>query len=560
MEALFTDEGKRLDGIPWNDYPRPQMRRADWLCLNGSWVFSVGELRAEIEVPFCPESLLSGLAWTMDYGGEMTYRRAFTLPEGWAGKRVLLHFGAVSRIAVVRLNGAAVALHENSYLPFSAEITEHLRPGENELEVLAINDLSHRHPWGKQRARRGGMWYTPVSGIWQTVWLEAVPETYIRALSIRTGADWADITAEGITTGTVLLEGREYPMENGHVRIPVARPHLWSPEDPCLYSFAVVSGEDRVESYFALRTLSVEAVDGIPRLCLNGRPYFFHGLLDQGYWSDGLYTPAAPECYERDILAMKALGFNTLRKHIKIEPERFYYDCDRLGMIVFQDMVNCGDVRYWRDTVLPTLGFQKRPDHRMNRDRETRENFLEAMEETVIRLGNHPSICLWTIFNEGWGQFRADDACRRLRALDDSRFIDSTSGWFHQRESDVDSLHIYFRRLHLGKNKDRPQLLSEFGGYVYKIPEHSFNLKKTYGYRQCPDRETFVRDLRALYEEQVLPLIRQGLCGAIYTQVSDVEDETNGLLTFDRKAGKITPEEFAELSARLRESIRPAEN
>ena len=208
-------------------------------------------------------------------------------------------------------------------------------------------------------------------------------------------------------------------------------PELWSPEDPHLYRFTLTAGEDRVESYFALRTLSTETVDGLPRLCLNGKPYFFHGLLDQGYWSDGLYTPATPEGYARDITAMKRLGFNTLRKHIKIEPEQFYYDCDRLGMIVFQDMVNNGEYAYLRDTALPTLGFctgglEAEPGP------EARENFLRAMESTVRQLGNHPCICLWTIFNEGWGQFCADAAYDRLRALDPSRFIDAASGWFHQ--------------------------------------------------------------------------------------------------------------------------------
>ena len=247
---------------------------------------------------------------------------------------------------------------------------------------------------------------------------------------------------------------------------------------------------------------------------------------------------------------MKGLGFNMLRKHIKIEPEQFYYDCDRLGMIVFQDMVNCGEYRFLRDTILPTAGLGPRKDTRLNRDPEARQHFLEAMDETVRLLRNHPCICLWTIFNEGWGQFCADEAYERLKALNGTRFIDSTSGWFAQEKSDVESLHIYFKPLKTGK-QDRPQFLSEFGGWSLKIPEHSFNLEKTYGYKKYTDRETFVRDLRKLYLEQVLPLIPQGLCAAVYTQVSDVEDETNGLLTFDRKVQKITPGEFRDVSEQL---------
>ena len=555
MNKLFTAEGEALSGTPWNTYPRPQMVRRDWLCLNGEWSIRISGEEHTIRVPFCPESLLSGLDRQDCVGKEMTYRRIFSLPDEWSGRRVLLHFGAVSRITVVRINGSTAAVHDESYLPFSADITEHLRPGENELSVTVINDLSHRHCWGKQKVRRGGMWYTPVSGIWQTVWLEPVPESYIRSLSICAGSDHVDITAEGVSDGEIRLDGRRYPLRNGSAHIAVDSPELWSPDNPHLYRFTLAAGDDCVESYFALRTLSVEEVDGLPRLCLNGKPFFFHGLLDQGYWSDGLYTPAVPEAYEKDILAARALGFNTLRKHIKIEPEQFYYDCDRLGMIVFQDMVNCGAYHYLRDTVLPTLGFQRRSDRNLNRDPEARENFLHAMEKTVKQLANHPCICLWTIFNEGWGQFRADEAYDRLRKLDDTRFINTASGWFHQTKSDVDSLHIYFQKLHLGSER-RPQLLTEFGGWSWKLPEHSFNPDQTYGYRKYADRDAFLRDLRALYLDDLLPLIPQGLCGSVYTQLSDVEDETNGLLTYDHRVSKLRPEDFADVSARLREAMQ----
>ena len=550
MQKLYTTAGEALSGIPWDVYPRPQMVRKDWLCLNGKWDFEYRGMKTEIRVPFCPESLLSGVETQMEYGREMTYTRRFTLPEGWKGMRILLHFGAVSRMAVVRVNGNGAAVHGESYLPFTADITELVHEGENELSVTAVNDLSHRYPWGKQKEKRGGMWYTPVSGIWQTVWLEPVPLRYIRSLMVHTDGDTAEITAEGADTGTVELEGKRYPLAGGKARIRVENPEYWCPENPRLYRFTVEAGQDRVESYFALRTLEIRTVAGKPRLCLNGKPYFFHGLLDQGYWSDGLYTPASPECYEADIRAMKGLGFNMLRKHIKIEPEQFYYDCDRLGMVVFQDMVNCGEYRFLRDTVLPTIGLGPKKDTRLNRDPEAREHFLAAMDETVRLLGNHPCICLWTIFNEGWGQFCADDAYHRLKALDGTRFIDSTSGWFKQTKSDVESLHIYFKPLRIGE-ENRPQFLSEFGGWCLKYPEHSFNLEKTYGYKKYTDRGTFVQDLRKLYLEQVLPLIPKGLSAAVYTQVSDVEDETNGLMTFDRKMQKISPEEFRDVSEQL---------
>ena len=553
-QRLITAEGRNLPEIPWNRYPRPQMEREEWLCLNGSWDLFCHGRSGKILVPFCPESLLSNVGEAPAPGEEMLYRRCFTVPHPWAGKRILLHFGAVMRSAAVTVNGKELCRHENGYLPFTAEITDVLRPGENELAVRVINDLDPRFPWGKQSRKRGGMWYTPCSGIWQTVWLEPVPETYVRSLHIRTGADWAEMKAEGIMDGEIELDGRTWPIRDGKARITLSKPHLWSPEDPYLYRFTLKSGEDRVRSYFALRTITVREIGGVPRLCLNGEPYFFSGLLDQGYWSDGLYTPAGPEAYEKDILAMKSLGFNTLRKHIKIEPEQFYYDCDRLGIIVFQDMVNNGKYRYFLDTVLPTLHLQKRRDLRTHPDPEARRNFLSAMEETARLLSNHPSICLWTIFNEGWGQFRADDAYRRLKALDLDRLIDSTSGWFHQKESDVDSLHIYFEPPHLGKEK-RPQLLSEFGGYVWKCDGHSFNPDQTYGYKKFDTREDFVKALRDLYLSLV-PLAKAGLCGAVYTQVSDVEDETNGLFTFDREVLKLRPEELKDIADALSAAVR----
>ena len=550
MQKLYTDEGFQLSGIPWNRYPRPQLRRREWRCLNGEWKFrSEGFRTRKIRVPFCPECLLSGIRNAPEPGVQMIYEREFELPAEWSGQRILLHFGAVSRECAVFLNGVEVCQHDQAYLPFSADISETVHPGVNTLRVTAVNDLPPKYPWGKQSRRRGGMWYTPVSGIWQTVWLEPVPQNYIHGLHIVTGETWADILVDGPQDGFVEFEDRVYSLKEGRARIELREPVLWSPEKPHLNEFAVICGEDRVESYFALRTLSIQTVNGKQRLCLNGKPYFFNGLLDQGYWSDGLYTPAGPEAFEKDILTMKSLGFNTLRKHIKIEPEQFYYDCDRLGMIVFQDMVNNGEYHYGRDTVLPTLGICRRSDQQLNPDPESRKLFLEAMEETVCHLRNHSSICLWTIFNEGWGQFCADEAYTKLRAMDCSRFIDSTSGWFHQNRSDVDSHHIYFKKLHLGR-ENRPQLLSEYGGYSYKIPEHSFNLEKTYGYRKYENRERFVKGLQDLYSE-VECLAEDGLSGAIYTQLSDVEDETNGLFTFDRKVLKVRPDELFPIMKKL---------
>ena len=562
MRALYTEIGEKTGGRQWDAYPRPQMVREGWQNLSGLWDFGTDpeRMNEEILVPFCPESLLSRIGRTFPEGTVFCYRRTFRLELTAEGRRILLHFGAVDQICEVFVNGGKAGAHRGGYLPFSFDVTDLLRPdGENELFVKAVDDLDHDLPWGKQKRNRGGMWYTPVSGIWQTVWLESVPERHVQRLEIRTDECSARIRAEGVSDGVIELEGEGLPrlsvrLKDGEARIVPPYPHLWSPEDPFLYRFTLKAGEDEVRSYFALRKFSVKSVNSIPRLCLNGEPYFFHGLLDQGYFSDGIYTPASPHGYEQDIRRMKALGFNTLRKHIKIEPEQFYYDCDRLGMIVFQDMVNCGDYDFLRDTALATAGL-KLKDKPERVSAGARENFLNAMEETVRHLRSHPSIALWTVFNEGWGQFDADGAYERLKKLDPDRFIDATSGWFAQKDSDVESRHVYFRKVKPVESS-RPFLLSEFGGYVYQIPEHSAVPDKVYGYKICKSREAFVKDLRALYLEQILPLVPKGLCGAVYTQVSDVEEETNGLLTYDRRKVKITPAEFADIAPRLAEAVK----
>lgn len=553
MQVLFTKEGRSLSSVSECAYPRPQMVRSKWMSLNGEWSFvdNVVHKKESILVPFCPESVLSGIHRTYPKGAVLEYSRTFEIPAEWEGCNVLIHFGAVDNHASVEINGEEVCCHSGGYLPFSADITSNLREGKNEVRVHVSDDLSHDYPWGKQCVKRGGMWYTPVSGIWQSVWLEPVPDSYIEKLTILTNGNHVKLAVKGVSSGELVFGNGTCALENGKVEFDVQNPEFWSPENPHLYDFTVRSGRDCVHSYFALRDLSVECFDGIKRLCLNGKPYFFNGLLDQGYWSDGLYTPASSSLYEKDILAMKELGYNTLRKHIKIEPEQFYYDCDRLGMIVFQDMVNNGDYSFMRDTALPTVGIKRIPDNNLHSKSLSQEIFISSMIKTERLLFNHPCICLWTIFNEAWGQFCADNAYAILKKEDPSRFIDATSGWFHQKLSDVDSNHIYFGRIKLGR-EDKPQLLSEFGGYSYKIPEHSTNLKSTYGYRLYKDRSSFVSAFRTLYEKNIVPLVEKGLCGAIYTQLSDVEDETNGLFTYDREVLKIHSCDTRDIFDRLK--------
>lgn len=561
LKKLYTKAGENLSQIPWNEYPRPQLKRDSFFCLNGTWDFAVTktvvpptEYDNTILVPFAPESLLSGIGEVFPEKSILWYRKNFSLPEGFRRARVLLHIGASDQYTAVFLNGMPLAEHSGGYDPITVDITAALR-AENTL-VLRVTDRldTAELPYGKQCRKRGGMWYTPVSGVWQTVWIESVEEHYIRRLKIHTEQNAAEITTEGVSEGTVTVKTPEgelvAPLTGGKAKITLSNPHFWSPESPYLYEFIVTSGAERVESYFALRTLTIETINGVPRLCLNGKPYFFHGLLDQGYWSDGLLTPADPTEFERDILVAKALGFNMLRKHIKIEPELFYYACDKLGMVVFQDMVNNGRYSFIRDTALPTVGLRWLPDRWLHRNTVSREAFIRSMDRTVSQLENHPCICYWTIFNEGWGQFCSTDLYRRLRILDDTRFIDTASGWFTGGETQVESRHVYFRKVKLRVGK-KPLVLSEFGGYSHAPEGHVFNTEKAYGYGKCETREDFVKALRSLYLEQIVPLAEQGLSAAVYTQLSDVEDEINGLVSYDRKVLKVKPEEFADISEKL---------
>ena len=563
MIDLMTKEGKALldsGAIPWDRYPRPRMRRDNWLNLNGTWEFLCADRSCtadRILVPFCPESRLSGVGAHFEEGCALTYRRKFTLPQGFNRGRVLLHIGAADQTAEVFVNKKQVGSHEGGYEAFTLDIT-HALEEENELVVMCRDDLRDRSfPYGKQVRRRGGMWYTPVSGIWQTVWLESVPENYIHNVRVDNRGCSVAITIEPAMDAVVTVAGLgDFQMKNGTVTITPEDPRLWSPESPYLYDFTVTAGEDRVESYFAIRSLEIKKVGKYQRLCLNGKPYFFHGLLDQGYWPDGLLTPADPSCYEDDILAMKRLGFNMLRKHIKVEAEEFYYQCDKLGMVVFQDMVNNGEYGYVRDTVLPTIfpDYQKRGDRNLHPDPRTRQRFLEGMEATVEQLRSYPCICLWTIFNEGWGQFDADMVYEKFLALDDTRFIDATSGWFRRKKTQVDSRHVYFRKIRL-KGGDKPLYLSEFGGYSCKVEGHSFNPDETYGYGKFTDGEAFAKAFTQLYMEQVVPAVEAGLCAAVYTQVSDVEDETNGLRTYDRAVEKLTEEQTLPIAEALKASM-----
>ena len=543
-------------------YPRPQMRRDSFLPLLDGWTLNGNP----IKLPFCPESLLSG--YEGELGDTMTYETTFTLPKNFVpeGHHVLLHFGAVDQIAEVFLNGRPVVRHEGGYLPFFGNITKLMVPGENTLTVLVIDALDHDYPYGKQTKKRGGMWYTPVTGIWQTVWLEAVPERFILNLQIKpdlTGISVHPCGNQGRCEIEVSYQGEK--VAQGEFRdgmwcridIPEEHRHLWTPEEPHLYDMTVrgQSG-DVVHSYFALRTVDIRPdKHGVNRLCLNGQPIFLNGVLDQGYFTDGHYLPGDPKEYDRDILRMKALGFNMLRKHIKVEPEAFYEACDRLGMLVVQDMVNNGGYSYLFDTVLPTIGFQWRPNWPVSQRRK--DIFEICAWDTICHLHNHPCVIGYTIFNEGWGQFDADRVYRKLKALDPSRFYDTASGWFIPKETDVDSKHVYFRNKRLKPGK-RPMFLSECGGYARKIEGHLWNPKNEYGYGKTDTETQLTAAIGKMYAEMVNPAIPEGLCGVVYTQLSDVEDEINGLYTYDRQVCKVDAEKLRMILHEAEDVLRNA--
>ncbi len=568
MRTIWGEELRESSVLP--EYPRPQLKRNSFLNLNGPWQFYMGpaeekpdRLPETILVPFSPESELSGVNRKKQKGDILCYRRSFTLPEGFFRGRLLLHFGAVDLIAHVSVNGRACGSHRGGYWPFTFDITDMLRE-KNIIEVTVEDDgaESNLDARGKQSLTPGGIWYTAQSGIWQTVWLESVPEKYITNLRITPlfDAEEALILVETNAPGKCLihLDGMVYTAAAGTpIHVPVEHMRPWSPEDPYLYPFFVNFESDRVESYFGMRKCALERDErGVPRLFLNNKPYFHNGLLDQGYWPDGLYTAPAEAAMVCDIQTMKALGFNMLRKHIKIEPLRWYYLCDTMGMLVWQDMVSGGGpYRFGLVTVPVAELLPHRIDNSYKafgrRSEASRERYYEELEDTVELLYNCPSIVMWVPFNEGWGQFDALEAVARIRQLDGTRTIDHASGWHDQGGGDVFSRHVYFRKFRYKRDRGpRAAVLSEFGGYACGIEGHRWS-KKDFGYRMFSDEKELTAGIVKLYDREILPAKEQGLSAAVYTQVSDVEEEINGLLTYDRKELKVEPDAIIAMNRRL---------
>jgi len=560
----WANEVKPDNVLP--EYPRPQLVRDDWLNLNGLWDYAILPLAAEVDeyegeilVPFPVESALSGVKRPLLPEQRLWYRRNFALPEQWQDQRILLHFGAVDWKAQVWVNGDEAGEHTGGFYPFTLDITELVREDNNELTVVVWDPTdSCGQEQGKQVLDPGGIFYTAVSGIWQTVWLEAVPQQYIRNLKLTPDIDAEQLKVEIDWTGdgpvqteaVALDDGKEVAVARGgrefNLNLPKAK--LWSPESPYLYDLKVrvQQGElsDEVSSYFGMRKLSIGEDQGTPRLFLNNEPLFQHGVLDQGYWPDGLYTAPTDAALKYDLEVTKQLGFNMTRKHIKVEPARWYYHCDKLGLIVWQDMINGGSkFKIWQHSVKPQLIKAKDNKYKASGRQHSanRDNFRKELKEMMDTLYNFPCIAMWVPFNEGWGQFDAIQVAEWVKEYDPTRWVDHASGWFDQGGGDVNSLHIYFRQLKLPKRRDqRPLVISEYGGYSLQIPGHVWHQGKEFGYRKFKTGEELEQAYTALLEDQLQPLIAQGLCAAVYTQITDVETEVNGLMTYDREVIKLS--------------------
>ncbi len=576
IQQLLTPYGEAVNKtLPLDDYPRPQFVRDNWQNLNGEWDYAIcksdevfSEYTGKILVPFSPESSLSGVGRVLLPDETLYYRREFTFHK--TGEAALLHFGAVDYACTITLNGLVIARHKGGYTGFTLNVSGLLKEGSNVLE-LAVTDPTDTgcQACGKQKLNRGGIWYTPQSGIWQTVWLEQTVKNYIKRYRYT-----PDVDAETLTVELTFAEekegyifsvehgGREYRYFSGGENVTLKMGdimRLWSPEDPYLYRVKITtqSGEI-VRSYFAMRKISTEKIGGFTRIMLNNKPYFQKGLLDQGYWSDGLYTAPSDEAMICDIKTMKDLGFNMLRKHIKVEPLRWYYHCDRLGMLVWQDIVSGSHFFEARDGKHPVLQPEREGkkvkkkivsdggenyDYLGRDSMESRAEYRKEAEREVKMLYNTPSVVLWTTFNEGWGQFDANYACAMVKEWDKTRLVDHASGWFDQGGGDVNSIHNYSKKPKYRKYSDddgRALVLSEYGGLTFRPDvEHVFDPDALTGYRRFRGSKNCTKAFVKLQKRLQKAFLKEGLCASVYTQVSDVEDELNGMLTYDRKVLKM---------------------
>jgi len=562
-----------VDTIPFPEHPAPQLMRESWLNLNGKWKLEKLSsdkkvfLSSEILVPFSPETINSGVekGFALGVDEELVYTRTFKF-DFTDNDAVKLHFGAVDSECEVFVNGKAVGSHKGGFTPFTFDVTDVLLGGENQI-VVRVKDraICYGGARGKQLKKRGGIWYTPQSGIYQTVWLERMPKDYVNDIKITPSVSDLSVTvkfnSKSLVTATVFDDGREIIKQSGSDKIVLNYDfELWSPEKPKLYDLVLKNQSgDKIKSYFGVRSFGIVSdKKGKKRLSLNGKPYFYNGVLDQGYWSDGLLTYPSDKAVLDELKMLKDMGFNTVRKHIKLEPMRWYYHCDRLGLAVWQDFVNGGgEYNFMKVAALPFLGFKhKDSDYKYfeRQNKEGRDEYINSVKETIDALYNSTCVAVYVPFNEGWGQFDSYEITKLTKELDPTRIIDSVSGWYDQGKdkTTIKSLHTYYTPLKVPKDS-RAVVLSEYGGYSLKVDGHTFNPDKTFGYKNFKDTDSYLLAVEKLFLNKLKPLIKKGLSGAIYTQVSDVEDEINGLVTFDRKVQKIPTEKMREINDKLKE-------
>ena len=547
------------------EYPRPQFKRDSYISLNGIWEYKISKdddipdsFDGAIIVPFSPECEMNeNINHILQPDEYLFYKLVFNIDKSFIKDEVYLHFLGVDQVCDVYLNNHHLGHHEGGYLPFNFEIKKHLLEKDNIL-IVKVKDYTDTSYFsrGKQKLARGGIWYTPQSGIYFPVFLESIPYKHVEGIRLTPDIDKSQLIINVKSKSNKCLISynnvdKEIPC-NEDVYLDIQDQHLWTPEDPYLYPLKVTVGEDIISSYFAMRKFSIMKDEkGNKRFALNNKPIFMNGILDQGYYKKGLLTPSSYDDYINDIELVKSLGFNAIRKHIKIEIPRWYYECDKRGMIVWQDFVNGGG-RYDPHTITwPLFTHLHANDHRYKKfHREPIEGRKQAIEEfktTINYLYNSPCIALWTIFNEGWGQFDSKEILPMLQGIDNTRLYDHASGWHDQHIGDIKSLHIYFQPVIMPLvRKKRCIIVSEFGGLVHPIEGHKMEGNSVY--KIYDNKEDYLKAYRRLISKDIVRNIKKGLSASIYTQLSDVEEETNGFVTFDREVIKFDTEKIKEVN------------